>query len=45
MADCNAAELECTATAPSIEDEPVVEGRVLTLMEKLRPPPPVSVSP
>jgi hypothetical protein len=38
-------ELECTAAAPSVEDEPVVEGRVLTLIDKLRPPPPVSVSP
>jgi hypothetical protein len=38
-------ELECMATATSFEGEPVGEGRVPTLIEKLRPPPPVSVSP
>ena len=38
-------QLECSAAAPWIEDAPIVEGRVLTLIEKLRPPPPVSVSP
>ena len=42
--DVESIEVRVLESAPSVEDEPSVEERVLTLIEKLRPPPPVRVS-
>ena len=42
--DVESVEVRMVEPGPSVEAEPVVEERVLTLMEKLRPPPPVPVS-
>ena len=42
--DVESVEVRVLEPGLSVEAEPVVEERVLTLMEKLRPPPPVPVS-
>lgn len=42
--DVECVEVRMLEPGPSVEAEPVVEERVLTLMDKLRPPPPVPVS-
>ena len=42
--DVESVEVRVLDPGPSVEAEPVVEERVLTLIEKLRPPPPVPVS-
>ena len=42
--DVESVEVRMVEPDPSVEAEPVVEERVLSLMEKLRPPPPVPVS-
>jgi hypothetical protein len=42
--DVECVEVRMLEPGPSVEAEPLVEERVLTLMERLRPPPPVPVS-